>query len=90
VANFLYKAVTSAGKPANGVVEAEDLARARDRLECRGLRVHSVVPAVLPKPRTRSFVSEERQSRAPLIIISVLVVLAGIGGAAWYLGWLRW
>jgi len=77
---FRYKAVTAEGKPANGVVDAEDLARAKDRLESRGLRQVNVMLAVLPGKK-RTFVAAAPTRRTPLVILFLLVVLLGALGA---------
>lgn len=86
---FRYKAVTAEGKPANGVVEAEDIARAKDRLQCRGLRNVQVLPAVLPGKK-RSYVSEAPATSTGLLIMALLLVLVGaLGALLWFdpYGW---
>lgn len=86
---FRYKAVTAEGKPANGVVEAEDIARAKDRLQCRGLRNVQVMPAVL-LGKKRSYVSMAPTSNKGLLIIVLLLVLVGaLGAFLWFdpYGW---
>lgn len=73
---FRYKALTAEGKPANGVVDAEDLARAKDRLQNRGLRQINVMPAVLPGKK-RTFVAAAPSRRTPMVILFLLVLLLG-------------
>lgn len=86
---FRYKAVTAEGKPANGVVEAEDMARAQDRLQNRGLRSVKVMPAVLPGKK-RSYVTDTPRSPKMMLIVVLLVLLLGALGGLIYVdpyGW---
>jgi len=77
---FRYKAITAEGKPANGVVDAEDLARAKDRLVSRGLKQVNVMPAVLPGKK-RTYVAAPVRRRGPLAALVLLVFLAAALGA---------
>jgi type II secretory pathway component PulF len=81
---FRYKAITAEGKPANGVVDAEDLARAKDRLQNRGLRNVNVMPAVLPGKK-RSYVYEAPKGRTPMLILVLLAFLiVALGALVWF------
>ena len=75
---FRYKATNSTKKRFSGVVDADDLADARRRLESRGLTLISVQAAVLPMPR---HVVAERAPRRwwPWLVLG-LVLLAAVAG----------
>lgn len=77
---FRYKAITAEGKPANGVVDAEDLARAKDRLVSRGLKQVNVMPAVLPGKK-RTYVAAAPHRRGPMVALVLLVFLVAALGA---------
>ena len=89
MANYRYKALNSAGKTMNGVIEADSPAEAQRRLEGRGLRPVQVQLAVLPKQRTYSVASDQRGGAGRWVLM-ILVVLAVLGAAVWWFDPLGW
>ncbi len=73
---FRYKAITADGKPANGVIDAEDRARAEDRLRNRGLTRINVTVAKLPGKK-RTYVHAAPKGRSHFAILLLLVFLLG-------------
>jgi type II secretory pathway component PulF len=84
--NYRYGAHDAAGKPLQGVIEADSLPDAQGRLERRGWRVDRVELAVLPKAKAAAPTPTRRRSWLPVAILFVLAVAA----LGWFdpFGWL--